>query len=242
MRKTIVVLAMLALVVPALADVLTPETGKQMPGQPGVSRGITVYDDTVNFTGYVFSQNRGAWIGDELLMTQGGVLDDVSFSIYNQYNAAGGYLDFVDADILFFDSGTGSYLGGVTFSAIDMFNPDWGVTLAPGYFTTRYASGLSGFNIVLPANIIAIEVLYNPQSSGTIYGLGQALYNPPVLGSSTDDFYLDNTYATPPGTNVGWYWFSGNPVANFYWGISVTPEPASFGLLALGALALLRRR
>jgi len=239
MRKTIVVLAMLALVVPALAD-LAPETVKgQIGGQAFNQRGVTVYDNTVNGPTGAFSQNPGAWIGDELIMTGGGILDDVAFSIYNSSTSAGN-LDFVDADIYFFDSVLGTYIGGVTFNDIDLFDPVFGATLLPGYFTTFYANGLSGLGINLPSTVLAVEVLYNPLGGAT--KMGQIMMNPPVLGSSTDDFYLDNTVATPAGTNVGWYWFSGNPIANFYWGVSVVPEPASVGLLALGALALIRRR
>jgi len=236
MRKTIVVLAMLALVVPALAD-LQVESAKLMGGQSAGVRSTTVYSNTTNGPTGAFSQDPGAWIGDELIMTQGGILDDVAFSIYNSSTSAGN-LSFVDADILFFNSTTGAYIGGVTFANIDLFTVA-GAELMPGYFTTLYVDSLSGLGINLPSTVLAVEVLYNPFGGAT--KLGQIMCNPPTIGSSTDDFYLDNTVATPPGTVAGWRWFSGNPVANFYWGISV-PEPASFGLLALGALALLRRR
>jgi hypothetical protein len=242
MRKTIVVLAMLALVVPAMADVLTPEIVKgQVGGQSGTERGITVYDNTGSPIGIAFSQNPGAWIGDELLMTGGGILEDVGFSIYNKYHTGVGQLDFVDADILFFDANTFAYVGGVTFAAMDMFTM-FGSALLPGYFGTVYADGLASLNINLPQNIIAIEVLYNPLGTN-VQGLGQVGGQPaPLVGASTNDFYLDNTLATPPGTQAGWYWFGATNSANFWWEISVVPEPASFGLLALGALALIRRR
>lgn len=237
MRKTIVVLAMLALVVPALADFVA-ETAKPMGGQVASNRGTVVYDNTVNGPTGAFAQAPGAWIGDELILTQAGILEDVAFSIYNSSAAGNGPLGMVDVDLLFFDSSNGTYVGGVTFAALDMFVVAGG-DLLPGYFTTVYADGLAGLGIALPQNLLAVQVLYNPLGGST--ALGTIMANPPVVGSSTDDFYLDNTVATPPGTNAGWYWFNGNPIANFYWGISI-PEPASFGLLALGALAMLRRR
>jgi len=235
MRKTIVVLALLALVAPALAETLTPEAVLgQSGGHAFNQRGITVYDNTVNGPTAATSANPGSWIGDELIMTAGGTLDDIAFSLYNSSGSTG-TLDFVDIDILFFDSaGTGDYLGGITFA-------DNYVDLPASYFTTFYADGLASLGIVLPSTVLAVEVPYNAVG-GYTYKLGQILMNPPVIGSSTDDFYKDTTVGTPPGTQQGWYWFGGNPVANFYWGISVIPEPASFGLLALGALALLRRR
>lgn len=244
MRKTIVVLAMLALVVPALADTLTPEIARGQPiAQTGSPRGTVVYDCTTTRTGYGFAGNPGTWIGDDLIMTTGGILDDVSFSIYNSYNTGvNSSLDFVSSDLLFFDTTAGTYLGGVTFSNIDLFTANGGVPLAPGYAVLLHATGLSGLGINLTSSIIAVEVLYNQSSQGTFTGMGQLMFTPPTVGSSLDRFYLDNTVATPAGTNVGFYFFSGNPVANFYWEVGVVPEPASFGLLALGALALIRRR
>ena len=63
--------------------------------------------------------------------------------------------------------------------------------------------------------------------------IGQVMMDPPTVGSSTDNFYM----------NGSWYYFGGDPVANMYWEVGVVPvpEPAALGLLALGGV-LIRRR
>ena len=99
-------------------------------------------------------------------------------------------------------------------------------------------------------NRFLFQRVWNMQVTG---GSGNGRYiwgrllmdSPGEIGFSADDFYKDTTVGTPVGTQKGWYWFGGyptNPYANFYFGISTIPEPASLVLLALGALTLIRRR
>jgi len=240
MRK-LAVLVMVALVVPAMAGTLTVDPGRPVfAGSHGtMDRGYAVYDNTVNGPLFGFSQNPGALIADDLTLdftgAPGNILEDLSFVIYNS-SASTALMDSCDVDISIFnyDPVLGyQYTATVTFAGLTPGLP-------PGYFTTYYADGLCSYGIALNTDLLMGIQIYNTQPGVQPGTIG---YNPPVIGSSADLFYLDNTVATPPGTNVGWYWFGGPPyVANFYWGVSVCPEPTSLLLLALGGLTLARRR
>jgi len=241
MRK-LAVLVMVALVVPAMAGTLTADPGRPIfAGSHGaMNRGTVVYDNTVNGPLFGFSQNPNALIADDLTLdftgAPGNILEDLAFVVYNGSSSTA-LMDSVDVDISVFNfdvpSGTYVYAATLTFTGL---TPG----LAPGYFTTYSATGLSTNGIALADDILLGIQMYNTQPGVKPGTIG---YDPPVVGASADIFFLDNTVATPPGTSNGWYWFGGPPyVANFYWGVGVVPEPTSLLLLALGGLTLARRR
>ncbi len=242
MRKAFLLLAVVALAIPVMAaQIVAVDTGPlQFAGNHGSASAsrdcidYTVYDNTVNGPTAVFSQNPGAYIADELVldMTQAppgyNILSDLSFSVYNSSTATA-TLGVTSMEISIADANW-SYVWDYVFSM------DLG--LPPGYYETIDLTGLCSLGIVLPDDIIIGLQVYG--AAGTLPG--QVVMNPPTIGSSTNDFYLDNTVATPPGTVNGWRWFgSTGPVANFYWGVSVCPEPTSLLLIA-GGLLLRRRR
>ncbi len=246
-RAVGVVLALVLASVPALADALVPEavpasyagravvdyaTG-QMTWNGGVTRADIVYSDIATGPTGAFSNPVGALIADDLAMTAGGTLSTVDLSIYNSSNSTRPlqsgtlYVDFWNLD-------TGAYVNGFSYFM------DFGATpLAAGSYTLFGFTGLESLGITLPQNVLAGESWGTDTVGGP--NLGQVMFNPPTVGSSLDEFYLDNTGTVPPGTNAGFFYFGGNPVANFYWQIGV-PEPSALALLALGGLALTRRR
>jgi PEP-CTERM motif len=243
MRK-IPVLLMVALAVPALAGtIVAADSGRLNHASSidlgtGSRVGYTVYDNTTNGPTGAFSQNPGALIADDLTLdftgAPGNILENLAFVVYNSSNSTA-IMDAADIDIVIFnydDVNGYTYNNTVTFTGL---TPG----LLPGYFTTYTADGLSNLGITLSNDIMLGVQIYNV-ASGVLPGT--VMYDPPTVGLSANLFYLDNTTATPPGTNVGWYWFGGTPVANFYWGVGVVPEPTSLLLLALGGLTLVRRR
>jgi hypothetical protein len=238
MRKTIVVLAVLALVAPALADLATFEPVKVGTAPTNV-RGTDVYQNTTNFSGYLTSVPEGSLLGEDYQLAPGGrILDDLEFEVCYAGTAAS--MDLCDIDFYFYDGTTGTYIGGITFANIDTGG------LLPYYSAFFSATGLESLGIVLPDTVIVLQSVYNIFTTGTgTHTWGRLLMNSyGEIGYSANDFYKDTTVGTPPGTQQGWYWFGDLTYlkANFYFAISTTPEPTSLALLALGALTLLRRR
>ncbi len=240
MRKTVVFLSLVALAIPVFAaqieayDAGRPDfAGHIQMGAP--TRGTIVYDDTTTATS-AYAQPGGTEIGDELdlntaLYPVGGPpwhVDSVGWSVYNKTGNA--TLATVDMLIKFYD--VTNYLNPVLLGGLNFGTQT--VNLAGGYYSTYSATGLAVNGIPVPANgyLLASLTLSNPSNGQQV---GQVLANPPTVGSSTNDFWK----GPPPGS---WLWFgSTGPVANFYWKIDITPEPASLFLIA-GGLLFLRRR
>jgi hypothetical protein len=136
----------------------------------------------------------------------------------------------------------GSFIAGFTFNAIS-----FGANTASSFFFHP-----TGVNV--PAGTFWIGLTFDNNSGATgatdvqLNNLGMALFNPPTIGTSTDnafettaagDFLVNN----PAGATFN---FGGNPPANFFFGLSVAqvPEPSTFllGVLGLGGLFLFRRQ
>ena len=229
------VFAVLTMAMPAQGH-LSLQTAEQVKGYAVraqhqlASPGTVVYSNISNGPtgGYSQAYPPASEIGDELLMTAGGILDSVDFSVYNGASSAGP-LQTADLILNFYNQVGVSFVwaGGLTFNGVD-----FGVGGLPaGYFSTFSLSNISAVStITLTNDVLATLTISN--LGGGANRVGQVLMNPPTVGSSTDDFYKDGL----------WYWFGGNPVANFYWQIDVVPEPATLSLLALGGLAMMRRR
>ena len=242
MSRFLVVLAVAAVAAAAYGGFVTEPSGHsfgagvlnyrsgQIAWNAGTPRSTVVYDDTTTVTAG-FSQNPSAIIGDDLTLTQGGTLDSVMFSVYNSSTASGALMSSTNV-INFYDGQTSQLIGGFS---VDLTYGNSG--LPQGYYTTITVTDLGSLNIALPTAILATQQINSVVGSNKV---GQVLADPPAIGSSTDAFYLDNTVAVPPGTDVGFFNFGGSPVANLYWQVSI-PEPAAFSLLALGGL-LVRRR
>jgi hypothetical protein len=103
----------------------------------------------------------------------------------------------------------------------------------------QFADGaLDGLAVTIPDTGAYVSLQYNTATfagAGAIANLGYQQRGPIGVGTSTDNLYN----VTGGGTAFN---FGGNPLANTGLYIRTVPEPASLGLLVLGALACLRRR
>ena len=178
-------------------------------GGVGIAVDDLVYDNTTTATGYATSDVVGAVIGDDVRMLGSGLLKELAFSIYNaEDNTA--TLETVDIEVRILD------LDEVELIALDLGTfdlTDSGAEpgLEPGYSVGYTVSGLEDAEFTMPARAIVALVFSSPVPSAGIVELGQSMYDPPTVGSSVDGFYLDNGVDEP-----GFYWFNGDPVANFF--------------------------
>lgn len=238
MKKVLLMVALVGLLAgPALAGMLQSAEPTPLYAGGAISaspRGVTYYDNTTTITA---SYSRpvvagvGSEIGDELLMTNTETvyLDSVGFSILNPSTSAGPIttcsitVRFYNYDLL---GDTFIYAGGLTWDAVQL-------DLPLGYYQTFDVADLyDALNpIALSNDVLATMQLTNITGGAT--RAGQMVANPPTVGASDDYFFRDG--------QLGW-WFGGTPVANFYWHIDGVPEPMTLALLAVGALALIRRR
>jgi hypothetical protein len=136
----------------------------------------------------------------------------------------------------------GSFVAGFTFNAIS-----FGASTSYSFFFHP-----TGVNV--PSGTFWMGLTFDNNSGATgatdvqLNNLGMALFDPPTIGTSTDnafettaagDFLVNN----PAGATFN---FGGNPAANFFFGVSVMqiPEPATclLGGLGFAGLLLFRRR
>ncbi len=224
MKKALAILAITVIAVPAMANLVTTTAtpfsgGVAYYGDQSAGTTNPVYDNTVNSSGYYYNTN-GLEEGDDLEMTAGGQMDHFAFGYYDP---SGDGAVTTSAEVRFYDIAT--FVGDGTDTPIVSYT----VTDLPGEGGWIVGVDLDTPSPVLPANIVMSVQLDNAVDAGLL------IYDPPTIGASQDMFWLND------GTG-NWYYFGGNPVANFALEVEMVPEPASLALLALGGLALLRRR
>jgi len=221
---------------------------------PNVAFGqLVVYDNLTNATGSTFmnggANNQGGnlitrLVADRMQMGPGGAgqtASQWSFSVVSQSSTV------VSARVLvrFFDddgpgSTPGSLIAAFTYPAAS-FSLGTSLLTKTDPFTIP-ADGSFWAGIAFDNNFGATGA-----TIGLLNGLGQDIYNPPTVGSSTDDYFLgtglgDFTSNNPFGSVLN---FGGSPVANFRWQVQVVPEPTSLvlaGAAAAGWLAHRRRQ
>jgi hypothetical protein len=227
---------------------------------PG-TRGTTgIYSNVANFLGSGFANGGSAnqagntitrLVADDLGLINNAVVTEVNqitFAVAN-FNATN---TNCRARIRFWQNGAGvpgTYLTDADNGAASIgfsFNP---FNFAPG--VTLLTGNLTGAGWTLaagPSTMWAgLTFDNNTGTSGAtaaqLDNMGVGLFDPPTEGTSSDNLFQTTAAGSffptsnPAGSLLN---FGGNPIANAGW--ELVPEPSSLALLALGALAVLRRR
>ena len=130
------------------------------------------------------------------------------------------------------NGGPGTLLAGFNFGAI---------TMAAGSVNTFSFNIPAANQFPLPATGTLWAGMYfssGSQTAAVMNNFGQAIFNPPTIGSSADRAFFGSTPGTqttgnPAGSVVNSP-FSGNPVANFGWQITAVPEPSTVAFVVFG--------
>lgn len=138
-----------------------------------------------------------AHYGDRVTTTGSGMLQENDFTIYNSGASAGALLT-CSFNLALFNGMTNALLGSYTTGAVS-----FGTGLPPGAFSIITVTGLGGLNI----NVNTTDVLMRQQVSvktGAANRLGIASLDPPTIGSSSNQMYINASTVGPAGYyNVG---------------------------------------
>ena len=173
---------------------------------------IIPYSNTTNPLGYYFP---GYSYGDDLVMTQPGLVNGFQFGYYDP---SGGPA-LTQLTVTFHD---------LAFGLLATYNLG-GLPGDGAWIMTVNLAG--GFEFSSPSNQLLMSLWFSQSNSPEA---GWLLYDPPTIGSSQDMFYIWEL--------GGWYWFGGNPKANFCAEIAMVPEPGTMAALGAGLLGLLALR
>lgn len=192
-------------------DHLTQTTHLQ-PNAPAALP-VVVYDNTASAANFgISSTDLTAIWGDQLATTGTGTLSEMTFTFYNSSSSAGPVLT-ANLGLEFYDGNTFAFIGG--FNA----NFNFGGGLNPGFFTLASVTSLEPLAIdLLTTDVIVLQTVIS--QTGTANRLGIASMNPPTVGSSGPDMYID---ALTVGA-AGWYTVGTTP-ANPGYRVSVVTAP-----------------
>jgi hypothetical protein len=233
-------------------------------GQPqtmGGTRGVTgIYSNTTTFLGQAFanggSQNQSGNTITRLVADDLNLINASAVTEVNQITFAVANLNATNtncrARIRFWQNGAGvpgAYLTDADNAAASIgfsFNPFSfapGVTLLTGNLTGAGWSLAAGPQTIWAGLTFDNNTGQSGATAAQLDNMGVGLFDPPTEGSSTDNLFQTTAAGSffptpnPAGALVN---FAGNPLANAGW--ELVPEPSSLALLALGALAVIRRR
>lgn len=213
-------------------DVLTGETTTIAPrgDQP-------IYDNVsppaAANSGISSTDLNSIW-GDRCNTLGTGTLCSFKMTVFNSATGNTAPILTYDTSVTFEDQSDATMFGGFTSSV------NFGAGLNPGFFSIVTFTNLESLNISLADTDLLIKQTRTAHTGGSLR-MGIVSLNPLLAGtSSPDDIFVSSS--TIGGGTPGFYLF-GNPAiqANVGYGVLI-PEPASLGLLALGGLALIRRR
>ena len=247
MKNVIAVLAVGGLAAAASAEVHSGLTHagsfaiNSRPGGPiaGAVAPTVRYSNTATFGGSGFSHGADtAWDDLNPLAAGPSDIDELTFSIANFGSAA---LSSVDVTVSFSDD---AGLDGpdatdnrvdIPFGTLDLTAIFGGSGLGSFSVATLSATGLAGTATLPenPANFTWMGVTFENAVGVANADVGQALFDPPTVGGSTDTIFVDGTGATN---------FGGSPVANFGNALATVPAPGVGAVLGLGLIAAGRRR
>lgn len=133
----------------------------------------------------------------------------------------------------------------IDFWANDGYNP-WAGNHIAGYTIPVTADGYAHIgsytvNQAMPTSSVWVTYSFNVAGAAApnMGPLHVGVPNPDPGAQVGTDYFQDGWYEFD-GTAYHWWWYGGNPSSDLY--LQLTPEPGSLILLAVGALALLRRR
>lgn len=196
-------------------------TGEIAPG--GLNLGTAaVYDNTATSAGSGYATTPGDpnnAVGDSMWMANDGLLDSLSFSIFNSDTSAGP-LSRADVEINLYDA-YDIVLGTIVLDDLTI-DPD----LNPGDVGFFTVENLQPESINLPYNCMYTLLFTDVQ--GGADSIGQALYDSPSVGESPNFFYQGPLDVSSGEHGVAF--IDGVPVANFYFAISVE-NPAPLDIL-----------
>lgn len=215
-----------------------------------------IYDATGATDGYMVSTDPNVPTLDDLTVAQGGVLSSVSVALAPMNDPGPDPVTYNIAFYLYLDVDPLDGVPQPNDPSIGLFGVDTRLYRGFQYDQTIAADagptlvtfdGLEGQNIVIPdgARLWGGVALFNLSDDGFPYVhsyVGHVAYGPPTVGSSDSDVYnYIGFISTYMPVSLG----SGDPGDNteaLGIRLSVVPEPASLGLLAIGMMLMRRRR
>lgn len=175
--------------------------------------------------------------GDFYFPSQGGVLNEYSFAIFNSASSTGAMTSF-QAVHLFMTLGD---------DVIDATVADFDLSSSPlalGFYGTFTVTGVASQNLVIPETGIQIRQDNNTQTGSTRYGLisvtAPTVGSPVLLSNGANPLFLESATLAPGNYTLGNPPIQSN--VSFRLASVIIPEPATLTSLAALGLAVLARR
>lgn len=228
MKRAIALIALAALVVPAMAGVATPTQTSTPATMMGSQRGTPIYADLVTAASYLNTGTTATYplpVGDDIHAISGGTITSFQMGYYIPAGGTTGNIlvnffanDAVDSIVPPWPAGSpapiASYLIGVQPGA-------WIVTI-------------TGVSVPVGQDFWFEEDWSNAYGQSTAIATGGPLLTKNAGGTVGYSHSIYSQTGSTWGLTGAW--------ADFVLSFSVVPEPATIGLLAIGGLLALRRR